>query len=179
MSTLSGTEWRLCFSTQVVADWWLCSIPGISSLWALCVFVLWAAVVGFGPSPWLNSTTFLCQNNISNKDVICALYLNPAPVFHSVCLKCIIPQMETSSSLWHWHKPLNFQLESHFSKCFTCCHGTRAVPASCKHKHMARSCPDWDNPEYSSQELAAGGANWWHSRDQWWKSKHRRDRETA
>lgn len=70
-----------------------------------------AAVVGFGLSSWLNGTMFLCQNNIPNKDVICALYLNPALVFHPIYSKCVIPRMETSSSLWHWHKPLNSQLE--------------------------------------------------------------------
>jgi len=54
---------------------------------------------------------FLCQNDIPKKDAICALCLNPALVFHPVYSICIISQIETSSSLWHWHKPLNSQLE--------------------------------------------------------------------
>lgn len=101
---------------QVVVDWWLFRVIHIT---------LGSPVHPFSEQQLLalgslHSTMFLCQNNIPNKDVICALYLDPDLFLCPVYSKCIIPQMETFSlfHLWHWHKPLNSQLKGIISSNF-------------------------------------------------------------
>lgn len=92
------------------------------------------------------------------------------------------PRMETSS-LWHWPRPLNSQLEGVISP---------NVPPALRAQKLClllantnigedkitaqeASSPDRDNPEYNYWVKCC----WWDSRDQQQNVEHRRDRAAA